>query len=120
LDDPGNGDDLVAADDEGPAFTVRAGDLRVDEHVLDLLRAAGESIARAPASYLKPWDLRLDAPRAPLDGAGREVDRAALEPQAVVLADGLRAAAEVDALRPGRGVEQLCEGPRGGAPPPGR
>ena len=50
LDDPGHGDDLVAAHDERPAFAVGAWDLGVDEHVLDLLRAAGEPVAGPPAA----------------------------------------------------------------------
>src|SRR5581483_3974272 len=108
LDDPRHGDDLVAAHDERPAFAVGARDLRVDEHVLDLLRAAGEPVAGPPPAYLKPWPLRGDAPRPPAHLAV-ERDRPLLEPKPVVLAHRLDAAAEVDALRGGRGVEQLGE-----------
>ena len=39
-------------------------------------RAAGEPVARAPPSYLKPWQLRLDPPFAPLDRAARSWARA--------------------------------------------
>ena len=55
LDDPGHRHDLVAAHDERPAFAVGARDLGVDEHVLHLLRAAGEPVAGPPPPYLKPW-----------------------------------------------------------------
>src|SRR5581483_9531800 len=99
-DDPGDGDDLVAAHDQRPSFAVGARDLGVDEHVLDLLRAAGEPVARPPPAYLKPWHLRGDAPGAPADLARRvELDRAVLEPEAVVLADRLNPAAQIHALR---------------------
>src|SRR5581483_3985930 len=98
LDDPGHRDHLVASHHEGPAFAIRAGDLRVDEHVLDLPPAAGEPVAGPPSPYFKPRQLGLDAPAAPLDRAG-EVDGPRLEPEALVLADRLHAAAEVDALR---------------------
>ena len=75
LDDPGHGDDLVAADHERPAFAVGAGDLGVDEHVLDLLRAAGEPVARPPPADDKAWELGTDAPTAPVDLAA-QLDRA--------------------------------------------
>src|SRR5262245_37781739 len=106
LDDPGDGHDLVAAHHERPPFTVGAGDLGVDEHVLNLLRPAGEAIARPPPPYLKPTAVGGDAPRAP-EHLAVELDGRALEPEAVVLAHGLEAAAEVDALRRDRRVEQL-------------
>src|SRR6266852_1251107 len=48
LDDPRDRDDLVAAYDEWPAFTVGARDLCVHEHILDLLRAAREPVSRTP------------------------------------------------------------------------
>jgi hypothetical protein len=67
LDDPRNGDDLVPPHHERPRFAVGTGDLRVDEHVLDLLRASGESVTGAPGPYLKAWELRGDAPLAPDD-----------------------------------------------------
>src|SRR5579862_249714 len=111
VDDPRNGDHLVAAHDQRPAFTVGARDLGVDEHVLDLLRAAREPVARPPASYLKPWELCRDAPRSPAHLAV-ELDRPLLEPKALVLAHRLDPTAEVDALRADGCVEQLCEGAR--------
>src|SRR3954447_14478093 len=86
LDDAGNGDHLVPAHHERPGLSVGAGDLGVDEHVLDLLRPAGESVAGPPSSHFQPGAVGADPPLAPLDGSG-EVDRAALEPEAVVLAD---------------------------------
>src|SRR2546423_4060724 len=85
LDDPGHGHDLVAPDDERPAFTIGPRHLCVDEHILDLLRASGEPVTRPPPSYLKPWQARLDPPRAPRDHAV-QLARARLEPQPVVLA----------------------------------
>src|SRR5438067_6243913 len=91
LDDSRDRDDLVPAHHERPAFAVGARDLGVDEHVLDLLRAALQPVARPPSPYLKPCQLRLDPPAAPLDRAF-EVDGAALEPEALVLAHGLDAA----------------------------
>ena len=72
---PGTATHLVAADDERPAFTVGARDLGVDEHVLDLLRAAGEPVAGPPPANHKAWELGADAPPAPLDLAV-ELDRA--------------------------------------------
>src|SRR5262249_1185770 len=77
-----------------------------DEHVLDLLRPALESVARAPGSYLKPWPRRGNAPRAPADLAV-ERHRRVLQPDALVLAHGLDASAQVDPLRPDRRREQL-------------
>src|SRR4051794_16407536 len=115
LDDAGNGHDFVTAHDERPAFAVGARDLCVDEHVLDLLGAACEPVARTPPPYLKPWLARLDTPTSPLDRP-IEVDRPRLEPQAVRLAHRLHAAAEIDALGGGRRVEQLRER-RGKRPP---
>src|SRR5436190_9349519 len=106
VDDPRHGHDLVAPDDEGPLFTFGARDLRVDKHVLDLLRAAREPVARTPRSYLKPWERRRNPPRPPAHFAVERNGRA-LEPEAVVLANGLDAAAEVDALRGRRVCEQL-------------
>src|SRR6476660_7248272 len=69
LDDPGHRDDLVTAHHEQPAFAVGARDLCVDEHVLDLSRAARESVAGSPPPYLKPCERGFDAPVAPGDGA---------------------------------------------------
>src|SRR2546423_15565167 len=85
LDDSRHRDDLVPAHDQRPAFAVGAWDLGVDEHVLNLLCAPGEPVAGTPPSYLKPWQVRLDPPGAPLDGVV-EIDRATLEPPPVVLA----------------------------------
>ena len=109
LDDAGHRDDLVAAHDERPAFAVGARDLRVDEHVLDLLRAAGEPVAGPPSAYSKAWRARERMRHPPQRDLAVELDRAALEPEAVVLAHRLDAAAEVDALRADRRVEQLGE-----------
>src|SRR5258705_13760335 len=67
LDDPRDRDDLVAAHDERPAFTVGARDLCVHEHILDLLRAAREPVSRTPSPYLKPSQARLDPPLPPLE-----------------------------------------------------
>src|SRR5882672_11449413 len=108
LDDPGDGHDLVAAHDERPAFTVGAGNLGIDEHILDLPGAACEPIARPPPSYLKPWEPRLDQPRPPRDRAV-QVLRAGLEPEPLVLAHGVHAVAEVEALRTGARIDQLGE-----------
>src|ERR687883_193161 len=79
VDDPRNRDDLVASHDERPTFAVRARDLCVDEHVLDLPAATGEAVSGSPASYLKPWELGTDTPRPPRDLA-LELDRRALQP----------------------------------------
>src|SRR5436190_9397039 len=113
--DPRHGEYLVSTHHERPALTVRAGDLGVDEHVLDLSRAAGESVAGAPGSYLKASEVGTDHPLAPLHLA-REVDRRLLEPEPRVLAHRLDASAEVDALGPDRRVEELGER-RGQRPP---
>src|SRR4029077_11625588 len=103
--------DLVAAHDERPRLALRARHLRVDEHVLDLAPPTSQSVAGLPSTHSKPFELRVDSPVAPPDLAG-EIDRASLEPEPLVLAHGLDAAAEVDALpADGRG-EQLGEGGR--------
>src|SRR4030095_11997835 len=54
-------------------------------HVLHLLGAAGEPVAGAPASYLKPCELGFDRPLAPAHPA-LERDRGLLEPDAAVFA----------------------------------
>ena len=113
--DPGHGDHLVAANDERPPFTIGARDLCVDEHILHLLLPAGETVAGTPSPYSKPWQVGLDAPAAPVDRT-EQIDRAALEPEPVVLAYRLQPAAEVDAPRAGLRVEQLGE--RGGSRAP--
>src|SRR5207253_3049106 len=69
LDDPRDRHDLVAAHDERPAFAVGARDLCVYEHILDLLRTAGQPVSRTPASYPKPWQPGFDPPRAPVEPA---------------------------------------------------
>src|SRR5712692_10310370 len=115
LDDPWDGDHLVPAHDQGPPLTVGARDLGVDEHVLDFLGAASEPVAGPPPPYLKAWELGRDAPGAPAHLAV-EVDRAPLEPEAVVLAHGLETAAEIDVLRGDRRLEQLGKRRRQGAP----
>src|SRR5438093_9332367 len=108
IDDARDRDDLVAPHNEGPRLALRAGDLRVDENVLDLLAPPGEAIACAPGSYLKAWQAGFDAPLAPTDLAF-ERDRSALEPHAVVLAHGRQPGAEVEPLRAGGRGEQLVE-----------
>ena len=115
VDDTGHRDDLVPAHHERPAFAVGAGDLGVDEHVLDLLRAARQPVAGPPPADDKAWELGPDAPTAPVDLAA-QLDGPALQPQAVVLAHRHDAAAEVEAPGSGRGVEQLCERRRHRAP----
>src|SRR5689334_24702843 len=101
FDDPGNSYDFVASHHEGPRLAVRPGDLRVDEHVLDLLPPAGEPVARPPATYLKACELRFNRPLAPTD-VSLERDRPGLEPEPVVFPDRLQPAAEVEPLRRGR------------------
>ena len=104
---PGTATTSSPADDERPGLAFGARDLRVDEHVLHLLAAPGEPVARAPASYLKAWELGFDRPRAPADRA-LERDGRLLEPDAVVLAHGREALAEVDAARAlSRGEQQV-------------
>ena len=109
-----HGDDLVSAHDERPRLALRAGNLGVDKHVLDLLPPAGEPVARPPASYLKACQLGFDPPPAPANGP-LERDRAALEPGAVVLADELDAVAEIESLRTDGRRDQLGEGRLQGA-----
>src|SRR6476646_4308334 len=106
VDDARNGHDVVPAHDERPSFTVGARDLCVDEHVLDLPLAAGETVAGMPPPYYKPCELRLDAPGAPVDRAPK-LDRPALEPDPVVFAHGLDSTPEVDAPRSRLRVDQL-------------
>ena len=73
--DPGHGDDLVAADDERPGLALRPRHLRVDEHVLDLLAAAGEPVARRASRALEARDARTRSSSRPSDRAV-ERDRA--------------------------------------------
>src|SRR3954469_9319240 len=108
LDDAGHGDHVVAANDERPGFTFRPRDLRVDEHVLDLLLPPREAVAGPPSAYLKPFEVGADPPPAPPHLAV-ERDRPALAPEPVVLPHGLHAAAEIDALRPRLRPEELRE-----------
>src|SRR5512133_3558736 len=116
LDQARDGDDLAPSDDERPCLALRPRDLGVDEHVLNLLAAAGEPVARSPASYLKACELGLDGPRAPADAAV-ERHRRLLEPDAVVLADGGQPLAEVDAPRAFRRGEEVVQP---GRPPLGQ
>src|SRR3954471_2980089 len=110
LDHSRHGDDFAPAYDEGPRLALRSRDLRVDEHVLDLLPAPGEPVARSPASYLKACELGFDRPRAPAHAA-LERHGGLLEPDAVVLAHGGQALAEVDAARAlARGEQQVEPG----------
>src|SRR3954453_3401941 len=111
VDDARHGDDLVPAYDERPRLALRAWDLGVDEHVLNLLRPAGETVAGLPSSHFETGRAGGDAPRPPAHSSV-EVARAALEPEAVVFAHRLDAVAEVDAHRAGRRREQLREGRR--------
>src|SRR5437762_4367386 len=108
LDDAGHRDDLAAAHDERPRLSLRAWHLRVDEHVLDLAPPTRQPVAGSPSTHSKPFELRADGPIAPPDLAG-QVDRSSLEPQPLVLAHRLEAAAEVDALRADGRREQLGE-----------
>src|SRR5207247_2254628 len=94
--------------DERPRFALGSRDFGVDEHVLDLLAAAREPVARPPASYLKAWERRFNAPWAPAHGAV-ERDRGLLEPNAVVLAHRGEPAAEVEPLRAGPVGQELVE-----------
>src|SRR2546423_3407825 len=108
LDDARHRYDLVTAHDERPRIAVRARHLRVDEHVLDLPPPTCESVAGPPSTHSKPLELRADSPLAPANLAG-QLDRAALEPEALMLAHGLEPTAEVDALRADGRSEQLGE-----------
>src|SRR5207237_10566454 len=87
LDGSRDRDDLVPPHDERPRLALRSRNLGVDEHVLDLLRAPGEPVARAPGPYLKSFLLGGDAPPSPVDLAF-ERDRRPLQPEPAVLADG--------------------------------
>src|SRR3954465_9865430 len=100
FDDAGHGHDFVAAHDERPRLALRARHLRVDEHVLDLAPPTRHPVAGPPSAHSKALELRADSPLAPSDLAG-QLDRPALEPEALVLAHRLEAAAQVDALRTG-------------------
>src|SRR5205823_11217311 len=98
LDDAGHGYDLVAAHDERPRLPLRARHLRVDEHVLDLAPPTSQPVAGLPSAHSKPLELRADGPLSPVDLAG-QFDRALLQPEPLMLAHRMEAAAEVDALR---------------------
>src|SRR5215218_8895826 len=87
LDDPGHGHHLVPAHHERPRLACGTRDLRVDEHVLDLLRPSGEPIAGAPGSYLKAWQIGRDPPLPPLHFP-LEGKWGLLEPDVVVFAHG--------------------------------
>src|SRR3954469_10051456 len=67
IDDPRDRDDVLAAHDQWPCLAVGAWDLGVDEHVLDLLRPAGEPVAGPPSSHFEPRRVRGDAPGPPFD-----------------------------------------------------
>src|SRR5262249_60830987 len=98
IDDPGPAHAPASAHDGRPRFALGSRDLGVDEHVLNLLSAAGEPVARPPASYLKAWQRGFNPPGAPANGPV-ERDRALLEPHPVVLADRGQAAPPVQPLR---------------------
>src|SRR5581483_1182912 len=108
LDEAGDGDHLVPADHERPGLALGTGDLGVHEYVLDLLAATCEPVAGPPSSYLKPFGAGADPPDTPAHLA-RQVDRPALEPKTVVLADGHDAATEVDTARSGGRREEIRE-----------
>src|SRR3954449_10049609 len=108
LDDARHRHDLVAAHDQRPRLPLRARHLRVDEHVLDLAPPTRQPVAGPPSTHSKPFELRADGPVAPPDFAG-QLDRPALEPEALVLAHRLQASAEVDALGADGRREQLGE-----------
>src|SRR5437763_5855431 len=108
LDDARHRYDLVTAHDERPRIAVRARHLRVDEHVLDLAPPACQPVAGPPSTHSKPLELRADSPLAPANLAG-QLDRAALEPESLMLAHGLEPTAEVDALRADGRSEELSE-----------
>src|SRR2546421_3041758 len=55
VDDARNCDHVVSTHDERPRLAGGTGDLRVDEHVLDLLRPPSEPIAGTPGPYLTAW-----------------------------------------------------------------
>src|SRR5439155_8234287 len=108
LDDARHRDHVLSAHDERPRLACGTGDLRVDEHVLDLLRSPSEPIAGAPGPYLKAWELRRDPPFAPAHLAV-ERDRRSLEPDAVVLAHGRETGAKVQPPRSGGRREEFVE-----------
>src|SRR3954452_14975779 len=108
LDDPRHGYDLVPAHDEWPGLALRAWDLGVDEHVLNLPGPAGETVAGLPSSHFETGRARGDAPCPPAHRSV-ELDRPALEPDAVVFAHRLDAVTEVDAHRADRRGQQLGE-----------
>src|SRR2546426_570566 len=83
LDDARHGDHVVSAHDERPRLACGTGDLRVDEHVLDLLRSPSEPIAGTPGPYLKAWERGGDPPFPPAHLAVERHGRA-LEPDPVV------------------------------------
>src|SRR5207253_307798 len=99
---------LVTAHDERPRIAVRARHLRVDEHVLDLPPPTCESVAGPPSTHSKPLELRADSPLAPANLAC-QLDRAALEPEPLMLAHGLEptAAARRHARRRTAGDEPV-------------
>src|SRR5215471_10536463 len=70
LDDAGHGHDLVAAHDERPRLPLRAGHLRVDEHVLDLAPPTRQPVAGPPSAHSKPFEPGADSPIAPADLSG--------------------------------------------------
>src|SRR5215203_5870283 len=108
LDDSGHRHHLVPADDERPRLALGSRNLRVDEHVLDLLAATRQVIAGSPPAYLKPLLLGRDPPPAPADLAV-EVDRRPFQPCPVVLADDLAPAPEIESLRAVDRLEQADE-----------
>ena len=103
-----NRHDLVSSDDERPGLALRAGHLRVHEHILDLLPPAREPVARPPRAHVRPRVARRDQPLAPAHGPSSATGDA-LEPDAVVLPDRRRAAAEVEPRRSDGRVEERGE-----------
>src|SRR3954462_1655257 len=91
LDDARHRDHLFSAHDKGPCLALRAGHLRVDEHVLDLPAPTRQPVPWPPPPHSKSWQLGADHPLPPAPLAG-DLDRPALEPEPLVLAHRLEAA----------------------------
>src|SRR5437588_12018562 len=87
LDDSRYRDDVVAPHDERPRLALRAGHLRVDEHVLDLPAPTCQAVSWPPSAHSKSWQLRADQPLPPAHLAG-ELDRAVREHERLWLEHG--------------------------------
>ena len=108
LDDARHGDDLVSAHDERPRLALRARAPSRRRTRPGSSAPTRQAVPGPPASHSKSWQLGADPPLPPAHLAV-ELDRPVLEPEPLVLAHRLDAAAEVDALRAGRRGEQLGE-----------